>query len=191
MVWGPQWYLALYCFNFFLLGMFISSIGALIPFLSQERRTPLTGYSFLFPARTIGSIAAFFIFKALQRRQPPPNEHHIMAVSGVLFATFMVTFTEWDSRTSEWISIIALGWAYYWSFTCTNIGLMLVAKEKAGQWAPLGHAFIGVGALTVPQVIRYLSLDTYLYISPLYLVYSVLVYCLPSPEHPWQSNQKE
>lgn len=94
----------------------------------------------------------------------------------------MVLFVQWNLRIVEWVCIMFIGWAYYWSFTCNNMSLLSIAKHKAGQWMPLGHAFFGVGALTVPQIIRLLDLDTYLYLCPLYLISAGVAMYVPTPK---------
>lgn len=70
---SPHTYLVVYCFTFLALGLYVSSIGALIPYLSEERGKLLTDYSFLFVARTIGCVIGYLYYRKIKKQTPAPN----------------------------------------------------------------------------------------------------------------------
>lgn len=78
-------------------------------------------------ARTIGSVAGFLLYRFAQKKYDL-TEHKVISFAGIIFFTFMIVFVYWASYLGEWICLIFFGMAYYWSFTCTNISLMTMAK---------------------------------------------------------------
>jgi hypothetical protein len=75
--------------------------------------------------------------------------------NGIL-AIFAFLFAKWLSVFGEWIEVIAIGGAYYFVITGNNILLLVISNNTKHGWMAIAAGMFGVGALTSPQIIRFL-----------------------------------
>lgn len=149
----PSVYYFIYFYVFFCQGMYSNSLGALIPYLSEAEHTPETDFSFLFMARTLGSLAGILLFKYIHSKEHHKLEHKVLVGSGIVYVVFMVLFVQWGGRLGQWVSMNLTGGAYYTTITAANICILLIVADKKGVQIVMGYAFFGVGALLSPQLI--------------------------------------
>ena len=132
-------------------------------------------------ARTVGSLLGIISYKYLQKTKKGGLEHHILIVSGLVFTIFMIEFVQWNTKLGEWIGMSLTGGAFFCGMTAANICILRIASCRAGVEVLIGLGIFGIGALCIPQFIRYFGADTYFYISIFYLVMSILAYSYPLP----------
>lgn len=58
-------YLVLYATSFLILGQLMTALGPLIPYLAESQGKEETDFSFLFMARSVGSIVGAIVYKIL------------------------------------------------------------------------------------------------------------------------------
>lgn len=174
-------YLFIYYYIFFCQGMYSNSLGALIPYLSEANHLPETDFSFLFMARTLGSLAGIALYKFIHSKGHHGLEHKVLIGSGIVYLFFMVLFVEWGGRVGQWVSMSLTGGAYYTTITAANICILLIVADKKGVQIIMGYAFFGVGALLSPQLIGIFEEDAYFYLGFFYEGISVLCWLYPMP----------
>ena len=94
---------------------------------------------------------------------------------------FMIAFVEWKTTLGEFISFSVIGGGHFTIFTATNICVLRVARQKAGDWLPIVHGVVGIGALSSPLLIRILEIKAFYLVAGVYFVFSVLCLCNPAP----------
>lgn len=87
----------IYYYILFCQGIYSNSLGTLIPYLSEASHLPETAYSFLFMARTVGSLIGVAVYRYIHNTNHKALEHKVLIVSGLIYLVFMITFVEWES----------------------------------------------------------------------------------------------
>jgi MFS family permease len=166
---------------FFCYGLLSGSLGPVIPYLAKVSNIPQTSYSFLFIARSIGSILGFLLFKSLQKMKIPRMEHRVIVAWVVVDFLFLNIFGYARSTLWESLCLVTFGASRYIVLTAVNLCLIGMAGGKASSWLILVNAAFGVGALSSPQIIRGLQTDLYHLLAGLYLIFGLLCWWFPTP----------
>ena len=151
----PHWvFILIYSFIFLCYGLLSGSLGPVIPYLAKASTLPETSYSFLFIARSLGSILGFAIFKFVQRQKYHRVGHKIIIFHVLFDILFLNIFATIRSPFWEFLTLVCMGSSRYCVLTATNICLIGISGDKAGSWLIFVNAIFGVGALSSPILIR-------------------------------------
>lgn len=154
---SPIVYLILYSLGFLSMGLHSNSIGPLIPYLAKERNVPTTQYSFLFIGISAGNIIGIILYKYLQSKGFPNFQHVVLLFCCLGYAVFLIVFIEYDTLTTDCISMCVFGIVNYCMSTTLNICILHISKNKAGTWVSISHGAYGIGSLLAPQFVKWLE----------------------------------
>jgi hypothetical protein len=107
----------------------------------------------------------------MQKKNIRHLEHKLIVAGSAAISVFLVVFVEWKSSLGAAISMAVFGTGQYFIFASGNICIFLVAQHRSEKLMITIHAFFGVGALLVPQIMRLLQTNVY------YLVFLSFLTC--------------
>ena len=170
----PSVYYFIYSFTFLCYGLLSGSLGPVIPYLAKQSGLPETSYSFLFVARSLGSIVGFVVFKWLQKQKFSNFGHKVISCHVLIDIVFLNIFSNIRSPFWEFVTWLCMGSSRYCVLTATNICLMGISGNKASSWLIFVNAIFGVGALLSPILIRLFELNYYQILGLCYLTFGLL-----------------
>lgn len=176
-------YLAIYMLSFFLAGVPQSSIGVLIPFFSEDLGIEETEYSILFTMMSVSSLAACFLYKALESHKKLPRHHMVCTVTaiGLTFTCFVMASMR--ERIPQCIVLSILGMFSSILVMTVNICLLLAPpQEEVGFWMSISHGSYGIGALFGPIITAYLERNVFIFIAIIFAILVPCFYFIESPE---------
>ncbi|PWH14255.1 MAG: hypothetical protein DDG58_12835 [Ardenticatenia bacterium] len=170
--------------GYFIIGMFVASLGPTLPGLAQNTGSSVGGISFLFLTRSFGYLIGSLLCGRLYDRLPI---HTLMGgmlliIAALLGVTPLIP-TLW---LLTWVQLI-LGLSVSTLDVGVNASLMWVHRARSGAFMTAGHFFFGAGGLLTPVLVTYLAQISggihwsYWAIALLVLPFALWVFILPNP----------
>jgi len=161
----------LYVFAFIALGLITASLGPTLPMLAARTNTTTSQISWLFIARSSGTISgALLLVKLYDRRAGHPLLGGALVSAAVIFALI---------AQAQWLIVLAaLFLVVGWALSLINVGgntlIVLVHGMRVGPFLSLIHFAYGLGGLLAPLVARPFALQAQA-VQWTYLALAVLI----------------
>ena len=169
----------LYFLIFFLLGIIITSLGPLFPYLAAMENRIETDYSFLFLCRAGGYIAGSLLIKVLQKH----FTLHRLGFISVFFNAFTLLLTATSSLTLKGMFVFMFSIGGSLLEIAVNISILETFKAKeVDSWLQAVYGIFGVGGLLGPYIVYLFEDKTYAILGLCCLVLCPLLACFLSPE---------
>ena len=155
-------YLFVYAFTDFVNGLIMGTIGPLIPFLAASSHTSATSYYFVFISRSVGSVLGAIIYKTLQCYGVASSHHRVIAITSVLFVSFLFIFEGWHNLvgTGVLLGLYALfNFIHNVALSCSL--LMVPSKENLFFWLSVSNGSFGLGSVVAPLVVDLFTLHSF------------------------------
>ena len=169
------------------LGVIITGLGPLIPYLADYEERMELQYSFLFTCRAVGYILSTFIARLTEKWL---KLHQLVALA-LLLQCFMIPFCfAFDLRLKGallFISSIGTQWM--------NIGInlcliSLMEKHNLHAWMQIAHGTFGIGGLLGPYFVSLLEIRTFIAFGLTALLVIPIYLLTPSPEEKVEEGVK-
>ena len=134
-------------YAFITIGMAESSLGVLIPSISETfNLTPAT-VTFLFISQITGYVVAAFSSSLISSHL---GLAPMLLTAAVLLTTALVTY----SLAAAWLMMVAVGIVLGLGIGLIDAGIntYMVSDQREAKWIGLLHAFYGIGALLGPAI---------------------------------------
>lgn len=156
-------YLSMYAFTFFINGLVSGSIGPLIPFLAVDAHRSETDYYFVFICRSGGALLGAILYKLLQLLDLVSLHHKVLGFTSLLLFCCCIFFNIWNSLFGTGCLLTMFAGINYFQNLAQNCSVLLVSPtDKLFLWLSICHGSYGVGALTAPLVVSFLTTKSFI-----------------------------
>ena len=169
----------LYFGTFILLGVIITALGPLFPYLAAVEDHIETDYSFLFLCRAAGYISGSLLIKALQKH----FTLHRLAAASVFLNVFALPLTHTSSLALKGVFVFVFSIGNSWTDITINVSIIETFKPKeVDSWLQVCHGAFGIGGLLGPYIVYLLEANTYFILGFCGLILCPFFFFFLSPE---------
>ncbi len=170
--------------GYFIIGIFVASLGPTLPGLAQNTGSSVSGISFLFLTRSFGYLMGSVLCGRLYDHLPihTLTGSTLFIIAALLGVTPIVPML-WLLTLVQLI----LGLSVSTLDVGVNTSLMWVHRAKSGAFMTAGHFFFGSGGLLTPVLVTHLAQLSggihwsYWAIALLVLPFALWMFILPNP----------
>ncbi|MCS7261274.1 MAG: MFS transporter [Anaerolineae bacterium] len=170
--------------GYFIIGIFVASLGPTLPGLAQNTGSSVGGISFLFLTRSFGYLLGSLLCGRLYDRLPIHTlmGSMLLVIAALLGVTPLIP-TLWLLTLVQLI----LGLSVSTLDIGINASLMWVHRARSGAMMTAGHFFFGAGGLLTPVLVTHLAqlsggvCWSYWAIALVVLPFALWVFILPNP----------